>query len=81
MDESRKKRMVDALQAKNLKPCPRCGNANFEFVGESIVNLQTQQGILTIGGPGVPVALVACNNCGYLSHHALGVLGLLKEAK
>ena len=32
---------------------------------------------LNIGGPSIPSIITACSRCGYLSQHALGVLGLL----
>jgi hypothetical protein len=38
---------------------------------------------LVLGGPSVPTAVLACNRCGWVAQHALGVLGLLpkKEEK
>lgn len=78
----RKQEIIKALTEKGVnKPCPRCGNAQFEVVGESIVTLQETPGTFAIGGPGIPVALVACNRCGYLTQHALGPLGLLGGKK
>jgi hypothetical protein len=34
---------------------------------------------LVLGGPTIPVAIAACNNCGAITFHALGALGLLKK--
>lgn len=82
METERQRRIINALNMKGVnRPCPRCGNPNFEVVGESVVSLQESPGTFTIGGPAIPVALVACNNCGYLTEHALGPLGLLAGAK
>jgi hypothetical protein len=61
------------------KACHRCGHAAFTVIdGYSIFGIQENlsQG-LVIGGPNVPVAMVACNNCGAITPHALGAIGLL----
>lgn len=65
------------------KPCARCGHTNFAVLESySYFTLQddVSQG-LVIGGPAVPVALIACSNCGALTPHALGALGLLEQPK
>lgn len=68
-------------------PCPRCGNNKFTVIdGYAQYMIQPEiTGGLVIGGPTVPVALVACENCGAITPHALGALGLLpaesKEAQ
>ncbi|NQT27186.1 hypothetical protein HQ585_17660 [candidate division KSB1 bacterium] len=62
------------------KPCPRCGNKDFdilEFYFSDIV--QTDLKAVKVGGPNVPSAVVLCKNCGYLSQHALGLLGILPK--
>ena len=65
------------------KPCHRCGNTNFVVIENySYFTLQDSlsQGVV-FGGPAVPVALVACSNCGSITPHALGPLGLLEQPK
>lgn len=65
------------------KPCPRCGHTNFTVLESySYFTLQddVSQGLI-LGGPAVPVALIACSNCGALTPHALGALGLLEPPK
>ena len=82
MEKSRQDEVIKALTEKGVnQPCPRCGNSNFEVVGESVVPINDKPGMLVIGGPAIPVVLVACNRCGYLTQHALGPLGLTKEPK
>jgi len=74
--------------AKNLtergatKPCHRCGHTNFAVIeGYSSFSLQEKlDGNIVIGGPAVPVVMVACTNCGAITPHALGALGLLPDA-
>ena len=62
-------------------PCHRCNQKQFTVLeGYSPLTLQDDIGKgFNIGGPAVPVALVACNNCGAIAAHALGALGLLPK--
>ena len=63
------------------KACARCGHTNFTVL-ESYSYLTLQDDLsqgLIIGGPSVPLALIACSNCGALTPHALGALGLLEQ--
>lgn len=79
MDQSRQDKAIKALTAKGVKlPCPRCGNAGFSIVGETMIPLQSDPNSFQIGGPSVPTVLVACNNCGYITQHAQVTLGLAK---
>ena len=64
-------------------PCHRCGHKNFAVIDSySSFGLQDSftQGVM-LGGPSLPVALVGCTNCGAITAHALGVLGLLDAPK
>lgn len=62
-------------------PCQRCGRTNFVVVdGFSNLPLQTDfDGSVVIGGPSIPITIVACSNCGAITPHALGALGLLPQ--
>lgn len=59
-------------------PCPRCGNNQFALV-DGLQNDTLQDDIknIKIGGQSIPTIIVACNRCGFLSYHSLGVLGLM----
>lgn len=78
--------VIRALEAKGVtRPCPRCGNPHFTLL-EGFFN-QPLSGDLaasgTVGfssGPTVPSIVTVCAKCGFLSQHALGVLGLLHSA-
>lgn len=66
------------------KPCHRCGHTTFVVIdGYATYHLQEEPdvGMFVVGGSSVPVALVACANCGATTPHAVGVLGLLPPAK
>lgn len=66
-----------------MLPCQRCGHMKFTVLnGYTHTMLQDDiNGSLIIGGPTIPSILVACNNCGCLTAHALGGLGLLPTKK
>jgi len=75
--------VIRALQAKGVtRPCPRCGNAHFTllegFFNQPLSNdLAAPSGTMGFStGPTVPSIVTACARCGFLSQHALGVLGL-----
>ena len=61
-------------------PCPRCGNDDFTLL-EGYFNeiLQEEPRGIVLGGRTIPSIIIACKRCGYLSQHALGVLGLLPK--
>lgn len=63
-------------------PCPRCGSKSFALLGGYFnQTVETQLKDINIGGITLPTAVVTCKQCGYLSQHALAVLGLLNEEK
>ena len=73
-------KVAKLLQDRGVKlPCHRCGAVNFTVIdGYASFPVQPEvSGNVIIGGPAVPAALVACNNCGAITAHALGALGLL----
>lgn len=79
LSEDEKKKIITALNDRGATlPCPRCNNNNFTLLdGYLNQTIQTELKGLVIGGPSIPSVVVACNRCGFLSQHALGVLGLL----
>jgi len=83
LSSEEKKEIVSKLKgAGAILPCPRCGNPNFTLVdGYFNHNIQTDFGNIVLGGPSVPTIVLVCDRCGFLSQHALGVLGLLSQEK
>lgn len=82
MSAESKKEIVRILSDRGAKnPCPRCDKTSFTLLdGYFNQNIQPEiTGDLIIGGPAIPSIVIICNNCGYMSQHALGVLGLLSE--
>jgi ribosomal protein S27AE len=74
-----KDKIIKALQERNANmPCPRCGNDAFTLLdGYFNQVIQSDPRGIVLGGRTIPSVVVACNKCGYLAQHALGVLGLL----
>ena len=75
MDKARFEKLAAALNREGAtRPCPRCGNNEFQIVGETFLNLQQDPNAITLGGPGVPAVMVGCSKCGCLFQHAVNLL-------
>ena len=83
LSAEQKKVIVDKLTERVLKSghgfrCPMCNHDGFVLLDLYIRNdIQDELGSVTLGGPSIPAAGIVCSNCGFLSQHALGALGLL----
>ena len=62
--------------------CPMCGNKHF-IIADGYFNTTMQDKLddYVIGGPSIPSIAIVCNNCGFISSHALGILGMLPKPK
>lgn len=86
-DENTKKKLAEQLTARLAKlqqplKCPLCGNSQFSLADAYIRNdLQGDLRNISIGGPSIPAIAIICNNCGFISQHALGALDLLPKEK
>ena len=79
--QEQKDKLIKALTDRGANlPCPRCGNGDFTLLDGYFNQIiqETPKGIV-LGGRTIPSIVIACNRCGYLSQHALGVLGLLSK--
>lgn len=76
-----KQEIVNKLNERKVNlPCPRCNGNNFTLMdGYFNQPIQYDLSKVKIGGTSIPSVLTICNNCGYLSQHALGTLGLLPK--
>jgi ribosomal protein L37E len=79
-----KDEVAKILTSKNaLLPCHRCGGKSFSVI-DGFSKLPIDKDLdqiqnIAIGGPTVPVVMVACNNCGAITMHAMGALGLMPK--
>ena len=80
-DQKFREKVVEILKEKNvILPCPRCSGRNWSVEGFFNQPLQSikWQGVV-FGGPSIPSVVIVCKNCGFMSQHALGTLGLLPK--
>ena len=86
LTEDRKAELIRVLSerlGKYEKPaiCPMCGHTHFTIADAYLSNtLQTDLNSVTLGGPAIPSLAIICTNCGFISQHSLGILGLLPSA-
>ena len=82
MDQQRREQIIGALTGHGVMlPCPRCGNGRFDLIAETHIFINETPGTLQIGGPSVPVVLVACDRCGCVTQHAQGPLGVMRTTQ
>jgi hypothetical protein len=80
-DDEKKKIIAKLTEKKIVASCPMCGNKNFTLADGYFTNTlqMNPQGGLVIGGPSIPTIAIICMQCGFISQHALGILGLLQQ--
>ena len=83
LSEELKVKITEVLKSRNaLSPCPRCGSSEFLLADGLFTNiLQSDLNSPKLYGRALPTAVIVCKNCGYISQHAIGLLGLLDQVK
>lgn len=84
IEEDKKRMITDALQSKmKIIRCPMCGNHSFTILdGFRLCNYQDHTDYMELGGGLVlPAVSIVCRNCGFVSTHALGAIGLMDIGK
>jgi len=84
-DEQTKKKFIDTfvkrlrdIGGEDAGKCPLCTNSAWSTVdGYVVPSVQPELGGLHVGGPSLPTIPIVCNNCGFVAHISLGILGLL----
>ena len=79
--QAQKDKFIKVLNDRGANlPCPRCGNTDFTLLdGYFNQIIQEEPKGIVLGGRTIPSIVIACNRCGFLSQHALGILGLLPK--
>ncbi len=79
-DDERKK-IIDILNQRiGQSICPICHKGHFSIVdGYSSIMLANNYHEINLGGSVLPYVMLVCDNCGFISQHALGSLGLLEK--
>lgn len=83
LSDEEKQKIAQKLNVAGVKNiCPMCGNNQF-IMGSGYFKhgIQNSLSDTVIGGPSIPVIPIICNKCGFISQHAIGVLGLLESKK
>lgn len=82
LSEEMKREFIAALTMKirangRSEACPMCCNENFLMIDACLVNvLQSDVKNVTLTGDYIPTLAIVCDNCGFLSQHAVGALGI-----
>ena len=67
-------------QRLNGSKCPMCGHQQFTVAeGYSITPIQYDIKNYSIGGKALPAINLICNNCGFVSSHAIGVFQAIDD--
>lgn len=79
LSEEEKQDIARRLNERGVvQPCPRCDTNNW-FIADGYARVSLQDSPSSpylLGGRGIPAAILVCTNCGYLSLHAAGILGI-----
>lgn len=83
LSEVQKQDIAKKLRQKGISLiCPMCSNKNFTLAdGYFNHTLQVDLKSISLGGPSIPTVAIICGNCGFISQHAIGALGLLDQNK
>lgn len=80
MISKKKKEEIAKILDEKLKgiKCPMCHKDSF-IIADGYFNNVLQDNLdgLVLGGSTIPTISIICSNCGFVSQHALGALGLL----
>lgn len=81
MKNEDKLRLVNELNKRiGAFTCPICHKGQFKFVDSySSHFLSDDYAQISIGGKMIPFIMIVCDNCGFISQHALGTLGILPQ--
>lgn len=80
ISQEEKDKIAHALNTKipSLR-CPMCSRSAFTLItGYLTPTLSNHYKKIQVGGSIVPTVAIVCDNCGFISQHSVGVLGLME---
>lgn len=81
-NEQKEKIKAELLKKVPVLTCPMCQTKNFTMSDGYFSNtLQPDLNSIALGGQSIPTIAIICNNCGFVSQHAIGRLGLLGKTE
>lgn len=79
-NEQKEKIKEELLKKVPVLTCPMCQHKGFAMVEGYFLNtIQVDLTSVNLGGQAIPTIGIICNNCGFVSQHAIGRLGLLPK--
>lgn len=70
-------RAIEHLKEHAQGACSACGGRNWQVVDIINPSVRTEAGVV-IGGPTIPLLVVACSACGHCVHYSAVMLGLVE---
>jgi hypothetical protein len=71
-----KHRIIAALKERGAGSCPRCRNSQWTVSEFSRIEVQATMERNTAARTTIPAIMIVCENCGFISQHALQPLGV-----
>ena len=76
LTDNQKETLMGNLRSKIAGQCPMCTGNQWTVIEELVaIPAISLGGGMAMGGPTIPMAQLVCSSCGFVSHHAVGVLG------
>lgn len=75
-----KKSIIAALKARGAGRCPRCSDGKWMVSEYARIEVQATIDRNSDAGTTIPTIMIVCENCGFISQHALQPLGLWQHA-
>lgn len=71
-----KHRIVAALKSRGAGSCPRCQNSQWTVSEYARIEAQSTMKRNSTEKTIIPAVMIVCENCGFISQHALQPLGI-----